>query len=95
MSINIQNYPKVYDVTVAANSSFGGSNLTTFPNNCYFLQISNNTNQTIKVRLNGDSAATFSLAGNAVQQFNPGDVVITIIDFQGGTVSGATSNSVE
>jgi|SRR5581483_6299926 len=94
MSIAIKRYPKCYSLTVAAGSSYGGANLTTFPDVCGFLQISNQTNQDVSVKLNGDSQAVFTLPSLSTQVFDWLDLTIYSVDFA-NTASGAIDVDIE
>lgn len=86
--------PKVYELTVAASSTYGGANLHSFTRELSFTQIDNLSGTTANVRLNGDSAATFTLAAHTSYIFNKSDMNITSIDFS-NNASGASSQAIQ
>ena len=87
MTFNDPSQPKCWSKTVTTGSTYGAGNGISFANVATFLQIS--TNQTISVKLNGDSNAVFTLA-SGVQTFDSGDLYLTSIDFANSSGSTAT-----
>lgn len=59
-----------------------------------FVQLQNtDSSNGVKVRLNGSTSAVFTLGANSTQVFNPGDLVITKIEFD-NSFSGAAEVAV-
>jgi hypothetical protein len=96
MTTNDPRLPKAWEFTVTTNSIFGGANKITIPGIAKFTQISNYGSTAVSVRLNGDSAATFTLHAGISQIFNPGDMEVSTIDFaEAAGVSGGTNCPVQ
>lgn len=91
-------YPKVYNVSVPANTTFAVNTaasrladiLTDTGSYAVYCQLTLATASTVKVKLNGDSNAIFDLSSTTVQIFNPGDFNITKLEFQNDTGTGGT-----
>jgi hypothetical protein len=90
-------YPRVYDVSVAAASTYtDAANKVDIASDtggyAVFAQITNQEasgGQDIRMRLNGLTTAIVDLPANSTQVFNAGDLALTLIEFDNST-SGAT-----
>jgi hypothetical protein len=77
-------FPKVYDVTAVAGTTYtDAANIVDIAGDtggfAVFAQITNNGLDPIKVKLNGLATAIFDLAASASQVFNTGDLSISLI----------------
>ncbi len=92
-------FPIVSTLTLA-----GGSTYTTtgnsidfvgdYGNAATFVQITNVSGNSVKVRINGSSSAVFDLGSAVTQVFNTGDLTISKLEFQ-NNASGATTTTVQ
>jgi len=92
-------FPVVSTLTLA-----GGSVYTTSGNSidfvgdygspATFVQITNVSGNSVKVRINGNTAAVFDLGAAVTQVFNTGDLTISKLEFQ-NNASGATTTTVQ
>jgi hypothetical protein len=80
------NYPKVYNLSAAANSDFQNNKANIFEETggyAYFTQITNRSDsESIKVRLNKSTDAIFDLSAGNTQTFDAGDVSISSIEIK-------------
>ena len=94
---NENNYPKVYDLTVANESTYT-ENVVDIAGDtggyAVFVQIANQGSTAVKVRLNGVADAIFDLNSSETQVFNNGDLSITKLEFA-NTVSGGSDTDVQ
>jgi hypothetical protein len=83
-------FPKVYDVTVDASSTYTlATNIVDIlgdtGGHAVFAQITNTTvaasDKNVKVKLNGLADSIFDLASGDTQVFNAGELAITLIEF--------------
>ena len=85
-------FPLVSNFTVAQGSAYGDNEVdfaTDFGSHASFVQIQNLGSFPCMVKLNGSSAAKFSLDNGATQVFNGGDLIVTKLNFE-GDAGGAT-----
>lgn len=86
-------YPKVYNISAAAGSSFT-DNVADIEGDsgsfALFAQITNRSEDAVSVRLNGMDSAVIDLPGNSTQTFNVGEMTIALLE-----VANASGNSVE
>jgi hypothetical protein len=80
-------FPRVYNVTVAAGSTFATSGntvdiLTDNGGAATFTQIKNTGSQDVDVRLNGLTNAVMTIANGVTQIFDSGDLSITKLEFR-------------
>ena len=90
-------YPRVWDVDVDGGDTWEDDEIDILGDlggYAVFTQISNTGEEAIKVRLNGDTNATFDLADGETQVFNAGELSISKIQFD-NTVSGAGDTTVQ
>lgn len=76
-------FPKVYDITATAGSTFTDNQADIVGDTggyASFAQITNNGSNSVKVRLNGVTDAAFDLADGDTQVFNSGDLSISLIE---------------
>lgn len=95
ISRNDPQQPKAWEPIVAAGSGFGGANLIAMPGYAVFLQVFNEGAVSLSVRLNRDTACTFTLASNTAQVFNFGDAIITSVDFANHISGGGSPCQVQ
>jgi hypothetical protein len=91
------NYPKVYNLTVANGSSYASNVVDILGDTggyAVFVQIANQSATAVKVRLNGVTDAIFDLSGLETQVFNSGDLSITKLEFA-NTVSGGSTSAIQ
>ncbi len=93
------NYPYADTLTILAGTTFTDTGnsidiLGDLGSFATFVQITNQTSQDIRVRLNGVATAIFDLGGNETQVFNNGDLQITMLEFD-NTDSGAVDADVQ
>jgi hypothetical protein len=91
------NYPKVYNLTVANGSSYASNVVNILGDTggyAVFVQIANQSATAVKVRLNGVTDAIFDLSGLETQVFNSGDLSITKLEFA-NTVSGGSTSAIQ
>ena len=83
-------YPKVYDVSVAAASTYAANQIDIAGDTggyAIFAQITNNhSSQDVRMKLNG--SAIMDLPANSTQVFNAGDLSLSLVEFDNST-SGA------
>jgi hypothetical protein len=90
----VSSFPRMYSVTVGAGSLYAANTVDIVSDNggpAVFAQITNNGGQSILVKLNGLSTATFTLTAGSTQSYTPGEFLISSIAFQdpGGGASSA------
>jgi hypothetical protein len=71
--------PKAFEPTIASASDFGDANLITFDGTAVMCQITNlssTSGHDIRVQLNGDPDATFTLYAGTGQNFSHGDMYL-------------------
>jgi len=76
-------YPKVYDISAAAGSSFAANRADIAGDSgsfALFAQISNQGEESVRVRLNGMETAIIDLPAGATQTFAVGDLTIGLIE---------------
>lgn len=81
-------FPKVYNLTVTANTSYAANVadiLTDTGGYATFVQITNTGSSAVSVKINGQSGAIFNLNGGDTQVFNAGDLTITVLAFDNAT----------
>lgn len=89
------NYPKVYDFTVADGSAFSANVADIVGDTgaaANFVQI-NSTNPSggdVRVKLNGMAGAIFDLKAGDTQVFNYGDLAVTKLEFDNSSGTDAT-----
>jgi hypothetical protein len=88
-------YPRVYDLTVGLGTTYTdpGNEIDLLADTgsfAVFTQISV-TGDAVKVRINGNTSATFDIAAGATQIFNPGEFTITSLQFDNSAGSGAAT----
>lgn len=84
-NISENTYPKVYDITAAAGSSFEQNKADIASDSgswALFAQITNKGEQTVKIRLNGLNSAVIDLDGGNTQVFNAGELTIGSIEVE-------------
>ena len=64
--------------------------LTNFNGVAHFVQITNNGAASVNVKLNGSTAAVFSLDSSSTQIFNNGDIQVSAIAFSAATAAGTS-----
>lgn len=81
---NPQNsYPKVYDLVVAAGSSFSANRADIAGDSgswALFAQITNKGSESVRVRLNGMNTAVIDLDAGSTQVFNAGELSIALLE---------------
>lgn len=91
-------YPKVYDITATAGTSYTDNQadiLTDTGGYAVFAQITNtHATNDVKIRLNGVATAIFDLSGNTTQVFNAGDLSVSLIEID-NSASGAADTAVQ
>lgn len=83
-------YPKVYNITAAAGSSFGENKADIMSDTgsfALFAQIVNQSDNALRVRLNGMESAIIDLPEGATQTFAVGDLTIGLIEVENQTDS--------
>lgn len=84
-------FPKVYNVTCAAGSTYTNNLadiLTDTGGYARFVQMTNGGSNDVLVKINGQSGAIFTLGTGDTQVFNAGDLAITSLAFD-NSASGA------
>ena len=89
------NFPTVYNRTVADGSTYAGANLVDIVGDygaaANFVQISNAAGGgDVSVKLNGLAGAIFTLMAGDTQVFNYGDLAVTTLDFANSSGSAAS-----
>lgn len=89
------NFPTVYDRTVADGSTYAGANLIDIVGDygaaANFVQITNQAGGgDVQVKLNGLAGAIFTLLTGDTQVFNYGDLAVTSLDFANSSGTAAT-----
>lgn len=95
---NSGQYTKVYNVSVPSASTFATNAvdgnyadvLRDTGSYATFAQLTLSTATDVKVKVNGDANAIFDITNTTVQIFNPGDISITLLEFQHVTGSSGT-----
>lgn len=78
-------YPRVYDMTVVAGSSFGQNRADIAGDSgswAMFAQIANRGPESVRIRLNGLNTAIIDLDAGSTQVFNPGELTIGLIEVE-------------
>lgn len=98
-------YPVVWlpgdEGTIANGDDYEDTNMSldivdTYGAPATFVQLQNtDSSNGVKVRLNGSTSAVFTLGANSTQVFNPGDLVITKIEFDNSFSGAAEVATVE
>src|SRR5262252_1576913 len=92
------NFPVINNVSVVGGTSYSTpanviDYVGTYGNPASFVQLTNNSTGTVKVRLNGNTSAVFALTGGITQVFNAGDLSVSKLEFD-NSASGSTTVSV-
>lgn len=90
-------YPRVYNLSVTNGSTYTSNVvdiLGTTGGSAVFVQIANQGNTAVKVRLNGTANAIFDLGAGETQVFNNGDLAVNKLEFA-NTVSGGSTSAVQ
>lgn len=91
-------YPKVYDITAAAGSTYSANQADINGDTggyAVFAQITNNgASGSVKIRLNGIVDGAFDLAAGDTQVFNAGDLSISLIEVD-NSISGNPESDVQ
>jgi hypothetical protein len=78
-------YPKVYNITAAAGSSFGDNRADIEGESgsfALFAQITNRGDEAVRVRINGLDSAVIDLPGGSTQVFNVGEMTIALVEVE-------------
>jgi hypothetical protein len=76
------NFPKVYDITAEANSDYEDNIADIYGDtggSAVFAQITNKSEDLVKIKLNNLSDAVIDLPGSSTQSFQAGDVSIGVV----------------
>ena len=85
------NIPVVSSVTTVTTSFVTAVDyLTNYNGIANFIQITNSGAAAVNVKLNGSTAAVFSLDKSSTQVFNNGDIQVSTIAFSAATAAGAS-----
>jgi hypothetical protein len=84
-NISENTYPKVYDIMAAAESSFAENKADIATDSgswALFAQITNKSDQSVRIRLNGLNSAIIDLDAGNTQVFNAGELTIGLIEVE-------------
>lgn len=73
--------PRVYNLTIAAESSYEDNVVEIENGHATFIQINNRGSVDVQIKINGSDAAIFDLAANESQNFNNGDISVRKLEF--------------
>jgi hypothetical protein len=90
-------FPMVWNVTAAGGSVYADNVVDILGDTggyATFVQITNVSGNSVKVRINGNTNAVFDLGAAVTQVFNTGDLTISKLEFQ-NNASGATTTTIQ
>jgi len=91
------NFPVINNVSVVGGTSYSTpanviDYVGTYGNPASFVQLTNNSAGNVKVRINGNTSAVFTLGPAVTQVFNAGDLTVSKLEFDNSTSGAATVN---
>jgi hypothetical protein len=84
------NFPKVYDIAAVAGSDYEDNTADIYGDtggSAVFAQITNKSEDSVKIKLNNLSDAIIDLPGSSTQQFQAGDISIGVVQVKNENAS--------